>query len=328
MSSQLFPGDFMRRHDPNASSDRAYLNSMHFHALRGAPLHQEQIARAVGEQLLLVGVETRVINWAQFVFASFSAQYKIDAEVWDVWMRLLRRVPRSVLWLMNFSDESSENIMALARSHLGEEHWRVVITLLLPRKVETVVKGFWADLALDTWLINGHTTAAETSWHGLPMVVAPTSLHYHARLSSSISLSLSRSMLSLCPSPTAAAAHLIARNADDYFQIASAFASAALADRGKWRSFVPNVMSSLLFDGQAWAAAWERGLKMARDLQLFGGDEQGGEDDDAAACVEVHLGGEGGGDVSPKSLRACARAMTAGRRARPHLLRFNIIVSR
>jgi hypothetical protein len=330
-SSELFQGDFMRRHRSNPSTDRAYSGSLRFHALRGAALQQEETARAVVEQLLLVGVSQRVIAWTHFVFASFSAQYKIDAGVWDVWMRLLKSVPRSVLWLMNFNDESSDNVVAMARAHLGDEYWRVVITLLLPRKVETVVKGFWADLALDTWLINGHTTAAETAWHGLPMVVVPGSLHYHARLSSSITLALVSPSRSRCPSPPPPPAHLIARNSDDYYHLASAFALAALADRGGWRRFVPNVLAASLFDGASWAAAWERGLKMSRDVQLMtGGGQEGsgsaGAQDDIAACLEAYRGGSAGWTVQPRSLRVCARAM-AGRGGHTPLLGFNIIVS-
>ncbi len=327
----------MRRHNPRSPSDRAYRGSLSFHALRGTPLQQEETVRAVLEQLLLIGVSQRVIAWAEFVFASFSAQYKIEEEVWMVWMQLLKSVPRSVLWLMNFSDESSDNIMAMARAHLAQDYWRVVVTQLLPRKVETVVKGFWADLALDTWLINGHTTAAETAWHGLPMVVAPASLHYHARLSSSISVSISSPARFHCRSSPSPTAHLIARNSEDYFQIASAFARAALANRGSWRVFLPNVLAAELFDGEAWAAAWERGIKMARDVQMArdvhvmkdgGLESSAGAEDDVAACRDVLKGGDEGWDVLPKSLRVCARAMSrAGRGNRMPLLGFNIIVS-
>ncbi len=322
----------MRRHRPQSADDaHAYSSAMAFHSLRGVPLQQEETARAVLHQLLLIGVSEHVIGWADFVFASFSAQYKIDEEVWSVWMQLLKHVPRSVLWLVNFNDESSDNIMALARAHLGEEHWRVVITLLLPRKVETVVKGYWADLALDTWLINGHTTAAETGWHGLPMVVMPGSLHYHARLSSSIMLSLASASSLPCPSPSRPTAHLISRNTDDYFQIASAFARSAVADRGSWRSFVPNVLAGTLFDGEIWAQSWERGLKMARDVQMMTADNLANSTmaavETIAACGEVLRGGEEGVGVTPKSFSICARAM-AGKGAHTRLLGFNIIVFR
>ncbi len=320
----------MRRHNPYPAADRAYHSSLQFHAMRGLPLAHQETVRVVAEQLLLIGVSQRIIAWTEFVFASFSAQYKIEEEVWGIWMQLLKRVPRSVLWLMNFSDESSDNVMAMARAHLGNEYWRVVITQLLPRKVETVVKGFWADLALDTWLINGHTTAAETSWHGLPMVVVPGSLHYHARLSSSISLSLSSPARSRCPSPPPLSAHLIARNPHDYYQIASAFALSALADHRSWRAFVPNVLAAPLFDGEAWTQAWERGLKMARDVQWMMGESEGdsaGVEDDVEACAKVYAGGEGGWALSPKSLRVCARAITKGHVTRPQLLGFNIIVA-
>jgi hypothetical protein len=320
----------MRRLGSSRPGGRAYESSLSFHALRGAALAREESVGAVLQQLLLIGVSQRVIEYAEFVFASFSAQYKIEEGVWIVWMRLLKRVPRSVLWLMNFNDESSDNVMSLARQHLGDECWRVVISMLLPRKVETVVKGFWADLALDTWLINGHTTAAETGWHGLPMIASPGSMHYHTRLSSSITMSLaSLSSPSPCPSARPPTSHLVARNTADYFDLAAAYALASLADRGMWRRFVPNVLAGTLFDGQSWAAAWQRGLKMARDIQwMMNGDEQGGvsAEDEFAACQEVLSGGGEGQGVLPRSLRVCARAIT-GKDPRVPLLRFNVIVS-
>jgi hypothetical protein len=328
-SSAFFAGDFMRRLGSSRPGGRAYESSLSFHALRGAAFAREESIGAVVEQLLLIGVSQRVIQYAEFVFASFSAQYKIEEGVWGVWMRLLKRVPRSVLWLMNFNDESSENVMALARAHLGDEHWRVVITMLLPRKVETVVKGFWADLALDTWLINGHTTAAETGWHGLPMVAAPGSLHYHTRLSSSITMSLASPSLSHCPSASHPTAHLVARNAADYFDLAAAYALSSLYDRRAWRRFVPNVLAGALFDGKSWAEAWGRGLKMARDIQwMTDDDDKGGVSagEDFAACEEVLRGGEEGAGGLPRSVRVCARAI-AGKGARTPLLRFNVIVS-
>ena len=46
-----------------------------------------------------------------FVFCNFNQLYKIDPSIFDVWMRLLVRVPSSVLWLLRFPPAGEENIL-------------------------------------------------------------------------------------------------------------------------------------------------------------------------------------------------------------------------
>src|SRR5438309_6640170 len=45
-----------------------------------------------------------------FVFCCFNNNYKITAEIFDVWMRLLRRVDAGVLWLLKFNDFAIGNL--------------------------------------------------------------------------------------------------------------------------------------------------------------------------------------------------------------------------
>ena len=46
-----------------------------------------------------------------FVFCNFNQLYKIDPFIFDVWMRVLRSVPRSVLWLLRFPPAGEVNIL-------------------------------------------------------------------------------------------------------------------------------------------------------------------------------------------------------------------------
>jgi hypothetical protein len=92
------------------------------------------------------------------------------------------------------------------------------------------------------------------------------------------------------------------------------------------------VLAGALFDGEVWAASWERGLRMARDVQAMAGrddavESEGMEGGAIAACEEVHRGGEGGAGVAPRSLRVCARAV-GGQVTPSRLLDFNIVVLR
>lgn len=63
-------------------------------------------------------IEKSPINRAQyglpddvFVFCNFNQLYKIDPSIFDVWMRVLKRVPHSVLWLLRFPPVGEGNIL-------------------------------------------------------------------------------------------------------------------------------------------------------------------------------------------------------------------------
>ena len=47
----------------------------------------------------------------KFVFCNFNQLYKIDPPIFDVWMRLLKRVPNSELWLLRFPPAGEGNIL-------------------------------------------------------------------------------------------------------------------------------------------------------------------------------------------------------------------------
>eukprot|EP00595_Chromulina_sp_UTEXLB2642_P001379 CAMPEP_0196763636 /NCGR_PEP_ID=MMETSP1095-20130614/4456_1 /TAXON_ID=96789 ORGANISM="Chromulina nebulosa, Strain UTEXLB2642" /NCGR_SAMPLE_ID=MMETSP1095 /ASSEMBLY_ACC=CAM_ASM_000446 /LENGTH=224 /DNA_ID=CAMNT_0042117251 /DNA_START=1983 /DNA_END=2660 /DNA_ORIENTATION=- len=103
-----------------------------------------------------------------FVFCNFNQLYKIDPSIFDIWMRILKRVPNSILWLLRFPAAGEENIIreALAR---GVRRDQIIFTDVAPRE-EHVKRGFLPDLFLDTPVCNAHTTACDILWGGTPMV--------------------------------------------------------------------------------------------------------------------------------------------------------------
>ncbi len=52
-----------------------------------------------------------------FVFCCFNNRYKITPDVFAVWMRLLRDVPGSVLWLAGGNQTSATNLRVAAQAH-------------------------------------------------------------------------------------------------------------------------------------------------------------------------------------------------------------------
>ncbi|MEE9905304.1 MAG: tetratricopeptide repeat protein, partial [Chlorobium sp.] len=100
-----------------------------------------------------------------FVFACFNNNYKITPDVFDVWMRILKRVEGSVLWLFEKSADAVENLRKEAAGH-GVSEERLVFAKHLPLS-EHLSRHRLADLFLDTFPYNAHTTASDALWAGL-----------------------------------------------------------------------------------------------------------------------------------------------------------------
>ena len=105
---------------------------------------------------------------AGFVFCCFNQSYKIDSQVFGCWMRLLAAVPGSVLWLLVGSDLARQNLRRHA-AQCGIAPDRLIFTAGLP-KPEHLARHGLADLFLDTWVVNAHTTASDALWAGLPVL--------------------------------------------------------------------------------------------------------------------------------------------------------------
>jgi predicted O-linked N-acetylglucosamine transferase (SPINDLY family) len=103
-----------------------------------------------------------------FVFCCFNNSYKITPKIFDVWMRLLRNVEGSVLWLFDAYPNVRENLVRQA------EQRRIDATRLIfaPRVAtpDHLARQRLADLFLDTLPYNAHTTASEALWVGLPVL--------------------------------------------------------------------------------------------------------------------------------------------------------------
>jgi predicted O-linked N-acetylglucosamine transferase (SPINDLY family) len=103
-----------------------------------------------------------------FVFCCFNNAYKITPAVFDVWMRILRRVEGSVLWLLLDNERAAENVRREAEAR-GVSGSRLVFapSMALP---EHLARHRAADLFLDTHPYNAHTTASDALWAGLPVL--------------------------------------------------------------------------------------------------------------------------------------------------------------
>jgi protein O-GlcNAc transferase len=103
-----------------------------------------------------------------FVFCCFNNSFKITPDVFDVWMRLLRAIDGSVLWLFEGNAAAPVNLRReAARRGVAPER---LIFAPRTRAEEHLARHRLADLFLDTIHYNAHTTASDALWAGLPVL--------------------------------------------------------------------------------------------------------------------------------------------------------------
>jgi predicted O-linked N-acetylglucosamine transferase (SPINDLY family) len=103
-----------------------------------------------------------------FVFAVFNNNHKVSAELFACWMRVLRAVPNSVLWLLADNPWAQNNLKAAAQA-AGIAQERLVFA---PRvqPADYLARFQLADLVLDTFPYNAGTTASDCLWAGAPIL--------------------------------------------------------------------------------------------------------------------------------------------------------------
>jgi predicted O-linked N-acetylglucosamine transferase (SPINDLY family) len=103
-----------------------------------------------------------------FVFCAYNNNWKITRPVFDIWMRLLRAVPDSVLWLKQPAADARANLDREAAAR-GVDPARLVHAGEAPIAVH-LARHALADLFLDTLPYNAHATAADALGAGLPVL--------------------------------------------------------------------------------------------------------------------------------------------------------------
>jgi predicted O-linked N-acetylglucosamine transferase (SPINDLY family) len=104
-----------------------------------------------------------------FVFACHNSEYKITPEVFDTWMRLLKTVDGSVLWLKSPNPPALVNLRREANAR-GVAPERLVFAPRLTQAKDHLSRLQLADLFLDTCPYNAHASACDALWAGVPVV--------------------------------------------------------------------------------------------------------------------------------------------------------------
>ncbi len=103
-----------------------------------------------------------------FVLCAFNHTYKIGPEAFDAWCAVMREVPRAVLWLKETNGQLHDNVRREAQAR-GVDPQRVIFARSVSYEAH-FARLAQADLFVDTWPYNAHTTAADALWAGVPVV--------------------------------------------------------------------------------------------------------------------------------------------------------------
>lgn len=106
---------------------------------------------------------------AGFVFCCFNKNYKVTEPVFDIWLRLLRAVDGSVLWLSRNRGSGCDHLRAYTESQ-GVDPARLIFAPNTPSREEYFQRYRLANLFLNTLPYQGHTIVSDALNAGLPVV--------------------------------------------------------------------------------------------------------------------------------------------------------------
>lgn len=189
-----------------------------------------------------------------FVFCCFNNNYKITPATFDGWMRIMARVPGSVLWLLECNPTAATNLKkeALARGIAAD---RLIFGKPLPLP-EHLARHRLADCFLDTSPYNAHTTASDALWAGLP-VLTLAGQSFPARVAASLLKAV-------------ALPELIATTQEDYENLAVALAHDPSRLAGIRARLQENRLSCALFDSGRFARNLEKAFAQAMERHRAG----------------------------------------------------------
>ncbi len=175
------------------------------------------------------------------VLCSFNNNYKITPFVFDIWMRVLKQFPHTVLWLLKDTPTAENNLRTEARAR-GVDSDRLIFAPRLKPEAH-LARHVCADLFLDTYPCNAHTTASDALWTGLPLVTCS---------GNSFASRVAGSLLTTIGLP-----ELITTNLSDYeSKIVELISTPSLLTEVKNR-LKQNKQTSPLFDTQKYTKDWE-----------------------------------------------------------------------
>lgn len=118
----------------------------------------------------LVPLKRKELGFSEdaFIMGMFNNCNKVSEETWNTWLNILRRIPRSVIWMLIPNEVAQKNLkQSLIDSKIDERR-----LIFAPRKerLEHFQRMGICDLMLDPWPYGGHTTTSDALYSGVPVI--------------------------------------------------------------------------------------------------------------------------------------------------------------
>ena len=104
----------------------------------------------------------------KFIFCCFNHNFKILPDMFEIWMKILKKVKNSVIWLLIDNETAQNNLKKILVSNDIDPN-RMIFAGRLPHS-EHIIRLGLADLFLDTFPCNAHTTASDALRSSLPII--------------------------------------------------------------------------------------------------------------------------------------------------------------
>ena len=119
----------------------------------------------------------------KFIFCCFNSNQKISKQVFNLWVEILKQTPKSVLWLLSKNTNFIKNLKKeFEKKNIKSE--RIIFSEPIPLE-KHLARIKFADLFLDTFPYNAHTTCSDSIWAGVP-VLTKKGKSFHSRVASSL----------------------------------------------------------------------------------------------------------------------------------------------
>jgi len=152
-----------------------------------------------------------------FVFTCFNNNFKITSSEFDIWMRLMKKVEPSVLWLFRSNQFAEMNLKKEAEKRSIDPS-RIIFADMMVRN-EHLARYSCGDIFLDTFNFNAHSTASDALWSGMP-VLTMVGRGFSARVCASLLTALNiNELITMNNQEYEKTAYRLATNPNELFSI-------------------------------------------------------------------------------------------------------------
>ncbi len=190
-----------------------------------------------------------------FVFCSFNQCFKITPEIFDSWMRIMLKVPRSCLWINQARPQAMTNYKKEAEAR-GVSPDRIIFAPRVTEMEGHLARLKCADLFLDTFPYNAHTSAIDALWAGVPLITRMGGT-FASRMAGSLVKSIGLG-------------DLIVRDIEEYEALAVDLANNPAKLSAIRQRLSQNRLSHPLFNSQLYLRSYEQALSIMHERHYEG----------------------------------------------------------